>query len=190
MREINKLVIYCKIPIDLMNIGCAILETYRGRCSISDPIALAIILLLTYVLVIGIYKAKPDGMIFRYASILSHLVVLGTLYVKGTCDTMFVLTFLFTGVYVLYFDLKFMVVTSILVTILNIFSVTLSITTGKTLSGTCSSIDLILVQCGTTILYFIILIITTHLSNKLHQEKEENISKSNEYSKELLQNIL
>lgn len=190
MREINKLLLYSKIPIDLMLIICCVINYLTNNCTLSQAIALSIVLIVAFLADFILYKINPDGPVVRYISMLTYVGILIVLLIIGSSNAMFVLCFLFSGIYILYFDLKLMIVTSILMTITNILSLIITFVRGTHLAGNPIDTTIVLIQFFTVTLYFVILVITTYISNKLHHEKEASIAQSNDYSRDLLENIL
>ncbi len=190
MREINKLLLFSKIPIDIMLIICCLINFLTGNCTLSQAIALSSVLVAAFFADFILYKINPDGPVVRYISMLTYVGILIVLLIIGSSNAMFVLCFLFSGIYILCFDLKLMVITSILMTISNILSLVISFVRGTHLSGIKIDTTIVLIQFFTVTMYFVILCITTYISNKLHHEKETSIANSNQYSKELLENIL
>ena len=190
MREINKLLLFSKIPIDIMLIICCIINFLTNNCTLSQTIALSSVLVVAFLADFILYKINPDGPIVRYISMLTYVGILIVLLVIGSSNAMFVLCFLFSGIYILCFDLKLMIITSVLMTISNILSLIITFVRGTHLSGIKIDTTIVLIQFFTVSMYFSILCITTYISNKLHHEKETSIANSNQFSKELLENIL
>lgn len=190
MREINKLLLFSKIPIDIMLIICCIINFLTNNCTLSQTIALSSVLVVAFLADFILYKINPDGPIVRYISMLTYVGILIVLLVIGSSNAMFVLCFLFSGIYILYFDLKLMLITSVLMTISNILSLIITFVKGTHLSGIKIDTTIVLIQFFTVSMYFSVLCITTYISNKLHHEKETSIANSNQFSKELLENML
>lgn len=190
MKEINKLLLSAIIPVNLALVVCMISDLILHKMTIAELLFIVILLILGTSADYFIYKKNPNTEILKYFSMVSYLLLFTAFLIAGKNTALFVFLMLMSGIYILYFDLKLIIILSSSITIINIFSIVMSFIKGKMLSGTEIRIMVIITQFFVVLVYAIILVITTYFSNKINSEQAKQLKESGEYNEKLLQTIL
>ena len=189
MQKINKLLLNMSIPVNIIILIGILIDFFRKAGSLTEVLATTIILVVSYTIQFLAYKHNPDGPSLRNVSMFIHILILSMLLVYGKCSSLYVLIFILSIVYILYFDLKLIITLGTCFNIINILSIVVVINRGNMLSGNAISNIHLIVQFLTVFIYFLLLVYTTHHSSSLFNQRKKKIIKNSKYSQGLIADI-
>ena len=132
----------------------------------------------------------------KKSSVLKHTIVIeyAVLYLVTMLgaknDLVFVIAIPLVGVIMLYFDLRFIVSTSISVFIINIIYVIFRFSKGTMPSGLPINLSTLLLQIAGVTVYLLAMCQVTRISNQINARKLEQIAEQKGHSEKLLSDVL
>ncbi len=132
----------------------------------------------------------------KKSSVLKHTIVIeyAVLYLVTMLgaknDLVFVIAIPLVGVIMLYFDLRFIVSTSISVFIINIIYVIFRFSKGTMPSGLPINLSTLLLQIADVTVYLLAMCQVTRISNQINARKLEQIAEQKGHSEKLLSDVL
>lgn len=189
LRKVNRFVMVITIVIDL----CTVAGYTAAYAAHAYP--LSKLLLIFGIMAIGLgisaFAAIKNPEKFRYIAMIGFAVLYAVATYEAGNDHMYVLLFPIITMYILYFDYKFIVITSLIFGFVNVADLVYILAVlGKFHSGQPFEIPITLLRECSVIIYLIAVIGTTSRSNKNNEEKLADISLEQERSEQLLQVIV
>lgn len=189
LSRVNKFVFIITLIIDIFTVVGYMAAFLAG----TYPIAKLIIIFAIMIIGLGIslfaLLKKPEQ--FRYFTMISFSILYAVALFEAGNDFMFVLMFPIIMMYVLYFDFKFIMITSILIAVANIADIAVTIITlGTFRSGMELEVPVLLLRLGSVLISLAALIGTTKRANKNNSEKIASVEEEKEKSMHLIDVIV
>ena len=128
---------------------------------------------------------------FKHVAMIGYAVVYGLALLGAHNDYVFVMAFPVASVFILYFDLKFIILASSGVMLLNtMYAVIFYVIKGQMPSGAPVEVASVLLQLASIAVFLTGIVGTTSISNRLNQARLNAIQKEKERTDELLQAVL
>jgi len=187
--RVNKFVMIITIVIDFFTVVGYLAAFLAGTYPLGKLIFVFSIMIVG--IVVSLIALKKDPIRFKYYAMISFSILYGVALFEAGNDFMFVLMFPIIMMYVLFFDYKFIIITSVIITLLNVADMIYIIAVlGQFRSGMAFEIPVTLLRMGSVIISCIALIGTTSRSNKNNAEKIENVKLEQEKSQQLVDIIV
>ena len=140
---------------------------------------------------ISLFAMIKRPLLFKYYTMISFTVLYLVALFEAGNDFMFLLMFPITMMYVLYFDYRFIWVTSILLGLANVADVVIMIVTvGTFRSGMALEVPVLLLRMGSMFISLAALIGTTSRANRNNANKIASVKAEQEKSMELVNIIV
>lgn len=189
LRQVNKFVMIITIVIDICTVvGYVIAFFTGGMPAVFFALILATMFAGLAATVVALYKWPQQ---FRYIAMLCFAVLYIMALLLAKNDHMFVLVFPIITMYVLYFDYKFILISSVIFTLANVIDMIYIVAgIGAFHSGIPFEIPITMLRMGSVIIYSIAIIGTTSRSNKNNAEKIAHAKSAQDKSDKLLELIM
>ncbi len=151
---------------------------------------LSLITVIAELCVFSIYKKNRESQSLKYIAFLFFMVMYMFKLFFERIDTVYLIGFIFGAVYILYYELKCVVIVSMGISFANVIYVIYCAMNGQWLSGAKMNSTAIMVQLGCIFGYACFLISITFFSNVFHSEKIESINNSQKKVEDMLQNVM
>ena len=189
LKRVNNFVMVITIVIDFFTVVGYLAAFLAGTYPLLKLIV--IFALMFGGLAISFVALKKNPVQFRYYTMIGFAVLYAVALFEAGNDFMFVLMFPIIMMYVLYFDYKFILVTSALIALANIADMVYTcVAIGTFRSGMALEVPVILLRMGSVIISLIALIGTTSRANRNNDEKISFIRRETEKSSQLLDVIV
>jgi len=189
LARVNKFVFIITLIIDIFTVVGYMAAFLAGTYPIGSLIVIFAIMLAGLGISLFALIKKPEQ--FRYFAMISFSILYTVALFEAGNDFMFVLMFPIIMMYVLYFDFRFIMITSALIAIANIADVAaMSITLGSFRSGMELEIPVLLLRMGSVLISLAALIGTTKRANRNNAEKIASVEQEKEKSMRLIDVIV
>ena len=189
LQRVNKFVLIVTLIIDIFTVAGYMSAYLAGTYPLVKLIFTFAIMLIGFGISLFTMIKVPEK--FRYYTMISFGVLYTYALFEAGNDVMYVLMFPVIMMYVLYFDYKFIWITSSFLGLVNIADIVYTfIMIGQFRSGLPMEIPVLLLRIGSVLLSLVALIGTTKLANRNNSEKIESIKKEQEKSSRLLEVIV
>lgn len=187
-KRTNIAVLAINLMLDIFFLLGYIVEYLKGEKSLSYLALLFSILLIPIISAIIIYFKKPDSRIMKYITLTGYFVIY--IFAMFTSSRLIIFTYVFPiiSMYLLYYDLKLITTSSIIVFIINVARIYYNIAYLKINST--SDITNYTIQFIAILLYGVSLYICTYCSNLFSKEKMQNIEAEKQKQNELVSDII
>jgi methyl-accepting chemotaxis protein len=187
LKKANFTAIMINWAIDTVLLLGYVVEYLKGGRSLSYVLLIIVTIFLPMLWATTLYKKNPSSKKIKFINLIGYFI----LYILAlfTSERLLIYVYMFPilSVYVLYFDLKFIVVSCISFVITNLARIIYFISILNLKSP-----DLITnytIQFGSVSLFAIALIMTTKLSNEFNAKKIESLNKRQEEQKAITENL-
>jgi len=189
LKRVNTFVMIITIIIDIFTVVGYLAAFLAGTYPLPSLIMIFAIMLVGLGLSIFALIKKPVQ--FRYFTMIGFAVLYAVALFEAGNDFMFVLMFPIIMMYVLYFDYKFILTTSVLIGLANIADIIVMIATlGTFRSGMALEVPVMLLRLGSVLISLAALIGTTSRANRNNDEKLKSIKDEQEKSSQLVDVIV
>lgn len=189
LKKVNKFVMTITIIIDICTVVGYVIAFTSGDYPLPKLCIILGIMIAGLALTAVAIKKWPDK--FRYIAMIGFAVLYTVALFEAGNDHMFVLVFPIITMYVLYFDYKFILISSIIFCLANVADMVYIVAVLKAFhSGMAFEIPITMLRMGSVIIYLIAILGTTSRSNKNNAEKIANAKKAQEKSDKLLSVIM
>lgn len=187
-KKTNIAVLAINLILDIFFLLGYIVEYLKGARSLSYLALLFPILLIPIIIAIIIYFKKPDSPIMKYVTLTGYFAIY--IFAMFTSSRLVIFTYVFPiiSMYLLYYNLRLMATSSIIVFIINVARIYYNIAYLKI--NTPSDITNYTIQFIAILLYGVSLYICTYFSNTFSQEKMQNIEAEKQKQNELISDII
>lgn len=189
LKKVNKFVMIITIIIDIFTVVGYMAAFLSG----TYPLIKLIVIFSVMLLGIGVsfFALIKNPVNFKYFTMIGFAVLYTFALFEAGNDFMFVLLFPVIMMYVLYFDYKFIWITSILFALANISDVIYTcVVIGTFRSGMELEVPVLLLRMGSVIISLAALIGTTSRANKNNNDKIMSVKTEQEKSTQLLDVIV
>lgn len=189
LKQVNKFVMIITIVIDI----CTVIGYVIAFMSGNYPVSLLLSVLGPMCIglaasSVALYKWPQQ---FRYIAMTGFAVLYLIALIMAGNDHMFVLVFPIITMYVLYFDFKFILISSIIFIMANVIDMVYIVAVlGAFHSGIPFEIPITMLRMGSVIIYIWAILGTTSRSNKNNNEKIASAKEAQDKSDKLLELIM
>lgn len=189
LKKVNKFVMIITIIIDICTVVGYVIASLSGSYPIPKLIMILGIM-VAGLTVTAIALAKwPQA--FRYIAMIGFAILYVVALFQAGNDHMYVLVFPIITMYVLYFDYKFIMISSAIFALANVADLVYIIAVLHAFhSGTPFEIPITMLRMGSVFIYLIAIVGTTTRSNKNNAEKIAHVKEAQEKSDKLLDVIM
>jgi methyl-accepting chemotaxis protein len=184
----NRIVIISNWIVDALLILGYLAEVMKGARSLGYFLLFSAIVLIPMLIATYIFTRDSKSILIRYITLIGFFVMYT--FVMFTSNRIIVYSYIFPiiSIYILYYNLRFIVTALIASLSLNVIRIGymiifLGMSTGE-------SVTQYTVQLASTVLFVFTLIVTTRLSNKFNSENIENITLQGNKQKEIADDVL
>lgn len=189
IKRVNKFVITITIIIAIFTVVGYMAAFLAGSYPLSKLVIIFGIMLAGIVISIIAQIKRP--LQFKYFTMISFIILYTVALFEAGNDFMFLLMFPVIMMYVLYFDQKFIVITSLLFGAANLADIVVMIATlGTFRSGMALEIPVLLLRVGSVFISLAALVGTTKRANKNNDDKLTAVREEQEKSTRLLDVII
>jgi len=174
--------------IDLFLILGYIVEYLKGGKTLSFVLMIIVVVLIPMIWAIMVYKKKGDCDYIKYITLIGYFILYTIAMFFSSRTLIYVYMFPIVSVYLLYFNLKLIIVSCVAIIGINISRVIFNITVHQ-LNSPDMTTDYT-IQMASVILFSVSLILTTKLSNTFNDTKLKSLQKEQEAQKEVSQNLM
>lgn len=190
MKQINKITFISLTGLYfLLNAGYYY-DAFSGNRTVHLAAIMSVIIIISTITNILVLKKNPEWVGFKYVSITGFLTLCTVMMFMGKNDYVYVIIFLFVSVYILYYDLKFIISIGIYFNVLNISSLLYHTRNGTTASGAPINKSSLIIQVLGIFVFFTLLSITTYMSNKINTTKTKLLVEERNKSEKMLNDVL
>ena len=190
IKAINKffmlqfVVSYAICGIGMLIVGSLGIASFKGACIVAIVSAL-----VDLALIIGYIKG-PDSEWYRYIVASAIAVMFFVVLVYSGLDGGYTSGFLFSFLFIIYMDKKFMIYTGAMCLIPNIIIISIMAVRKKMMSGKDLNIEIFLEHAFTCILYVALIAFISFFVIGIVNDKIKEINKAKEENEKLLNNAL
>lgn len=189
LKRVNKFVMIITIIIDSFTVVGYMAAFLSGTYPLPKLILIFAIMITGVAISFYAMAKKPDN--FKYYSMIGFAVLYTVALFEAGNDFMFLLMFPIIMMYVLYFDYKFIIITSVLLGLANVADLGAMIATlGSFRSGMALEVPVLLLRLGSVFISIAAIIGTTKRANKNNADKIAAVKEQEEKSTQLLDVII
>ncbi len=138
-----------------------------------------------------VYFREKESTLLKHVMMVGYGVVYAMALLGAKNDHVYVMVFPVAIVFILYFDLAYIIRSSIVVLILNtIYAVKFYVMEGHMPSGAEVEIAGVLLHLASVVVFLIGVVLTTQISNQINADKLKTIEREKERTDRLLSNVL
>ena len=190
MKQINKVTFIALTGLYLALNAGYYYDAFSGNRTVHLAAILTVIISISTITNILVLKKNPEWEGFKYVSIIGFLTLCTVMMYMGKNDYIYVIILIFISVYILYFDMKFVIATGIYCNILNISSLIYHTRNGKMSSGAEINNSTLIIQVMGIVVFTAMLVVTTYMSNKINVTKTELLVEERNKSEKMLKDVL
>ena len=190
IKRINKLTFRSLTIIYVCLVVGYFYDSISNKKDVMLPVYMLIITTIATIINVIILKKKAEWDGYKYVSLIGFLFLCTLLVIMARNDTVYVLMFIFTSIYILYYDVKLVIVIAVLANILNIFAIVRVFYMGHMISGKPIDRTDIIIQLTSVSIYTIVLCLTTHNTQLIDKEKTDEINDAKNETENMLQDVL
>lgn len=188
-NKVNKLAMTILAIMDVFTLIGYIEDSMADNTPWSSTMIVMGLMVITLVIDAVVLVRDPER--FRFASVMSYAVFYGVGMILSKSDVLYVLAFLVTLVYILYFDIKLVKLTAIIFSAINLLDIAYFCLILRTMhSGQPLSLTSIFVQAVSVSLFMFIFYRSTGMSTANNEQKLNNIRMAQEKSQNLLDDVM
>ena len=161
-----------------------------GNISATYATCFAALVIITLLLDYVCYFKKKDSSIFKFITILGYFLIYIVAMANSKNDLVFTMVFPITGMYVLYFDTKFMGMVASGFSLVNIICVITYFVRGAMPSGLPIDTATVLLQVATVVVTLIVLVWITKLEHEMSQAQMSSVEAEKNRTSSLLADVL
>lgn len=136
------------------------------------------------------YSKYNAGNKYRYLANILLACIYYTMLIASECDTCYSLGVIMALIFVLYYDLRLMLITCCWIFLANTIVVARILSTTTMLSGKPADYGDVTVQVLGTLLSFTLLVLTSYMNKKFNEEKIGELQTSNKANEKLIEEML
>lgn len=190
-KQINKFILTLLTVINLiLAVGYLKDGFIDGGISTTFATIFAILVIVTLLLDYLCYFKKKDSAAFKYITICGYFLIFAVAMLNAKNDLVFTIVFPITVMYVLYFNMRFMLITGVAFSLINIVCIAIYFVRGTMPSGLPADTATILLQLATVVVTFIALIWITKLEHQLNSAQMSSIESEKNRANSLLGTVL
>ena len=161
-----------------------------GNISTTFAAGFAALVIVTLLLDYVCYFKKKDSSIFKFVTILGYFLIYIIAMANAKNDLVFAMVFPITGMYVLYFDTKFMGMVAGGFSLVNLICIVTYFIRGTMPSGLPIDTATVLLQAATVVVNLIVLAWITKLEHEMNQAQITDIEAEKNRTSSLLADVL
>lgn len=188
--RINRLTLIVVSVISVFLFGGYLRDAAGGNITWGFAVLVAAISAVACIANNIVFFINKKSNILKYTIVMEYAVLYLVTMMGAKNDLVFIIAVPLTGVIMLYFDLRFMVSTSIGVLLINIIYVCFRFYKGTMPSGLPINISTLLLQIAGMTVYLVAMCQVTGISNKINARKLEQIAYQKGQSEKLLSDVL
>lgn len=190
-KRINKFILILLTIIDsILSLGYLKDGFIDGNISKTFAAVFAVLVIVTLVLDYLCYFRKKDSSAFKYITILGYLLIYIVAMANAKNDLVFAIVFPITVMYVLYFDMKFMVMMGISFALVDTVCAAVYLVRGTMPSGLPTDTATVLLQAATVIVTLSVLVWISKLERVMNEAQMANIESEKNRANGLLADVL
>ena len=188
MKKTNFTAILIIWLIDAFLLAGYVIEYMKGANPLSFVMAIIALILIPMVWSTVLYRMRPGSEKIKYITLIGYFVLYAVAMFFSDRLLVYVFMFPIITVYLLYFNLRLIVISCATMVALNVVRVVTFVTVDNMASA--SHTTDYFIQLSSVILLSVSLIMTTRLSNRLNRSKIDSLEKQQEHQKELSSNLV
>lgn len=190
-KRINKFILILLTIIDsILSLGYLKDGFIDGNISTTFATVFAVLVIVTLVLDYVCYFRKKDSSVFKYITIAGYLLIYIVAMANAKNDLVFTIVFPITVMYVLYFDMKFMVMMAVGFSLVDVVCVVSYLVSGTMPSGLPTDTATVLLQAATVVVDLIVLVWISKLERVMNEAQMANIESEKNRANTLLTDVL
>jgi len=163
-------------------------EYFKGGRSLEFVLIFMVLVISPMIIASYYYKKNPESEKVKYITLTGYYIMYSMVMFSSTRTLVYVYFFPIIAMYLLYFNLKLMVVSCSIISAMNFIRV-IYLTAFIGMTDKSSTTDYT-IQLASVILYSIGLIVATKLSNQFSSEKLESIENEKSKQEDILKDVL
>ena len=187
----NQLVVSLVVP---GQIGAILLQLFSGLVwkRISIPLMIFTILLFLAGLfgLLFEYKVRPDGKTLRYVACAAFATLYITILIVDKIENIYIFGYVFGLFFLLYYDLKLMILTQVIIASCNFAQIIVCIVRGTMTSGRALDMTMLATQAIGVFTFGSLITIVTIISNSFNDKKTSAIRENKDKVEHLLNNVM
>lgn len=189
--RINKFILILLTIIDsILALGYLKDGFIDGNISTTYALVFALLVIITLILDYVCYFKKKDSAAFKYITIFGYLLIYIVAMANAKNDLVFTIVFPITAMYVLYFDMKFMILAGSGFALVDIVCVAVYLIRGTMPSGLTTDTATVLLQLATVVVMLIVLAWITRLEHVMNEAQMSSIEAEKNRANGLLADVL
>ncbi len=189
-KRINHFILIILTIINAFLFAGYIKDAADGNISMSYAIIFDILVAVTLFLDYLTYFIKKDSDKFKYITIAGYIIIYAVAMFNAKSDLVFTMVFPIVLMYVLYFDMKFMIIIGSAFSLVNIISIVICFLRGSMPSGLPVDTSTVLLQLATVIVVSVVLAWITKLEHEMKQSQLADVEKEKNRANDLLRDVL
>lgn len=165
-------------------------DAMDGNITWAYAALVAVIAIVDAVLNSIVFFMNKESNIFRHVIVISYAVLYFVTMIGAKSDLVFIIGIPLVGIIMLYFDLRFIVSTSIGVFLINLIYIIYRVYKGQMPSGLPVEVSTVLLQLVGIAMYLIAMCQVTKISNQINSRRLEQIAVEKGQSEKLLRDVL
>lgn len=190
MKSVNLLAVSVVTVIGVILGGGYVNDAVSGNITMKFAIFVAVLSAICVVGNLLFYWYDKSGDKLRHSVVILYGVLYLVIMMGAKNDLVFVVAFPLVSVCMLYFDLKFMIRTSVGVFLINVIFIVYRISEGSMPSGAKIDTSTVLLQLMGELVFLVTMCAVTMISNRINYRKMTQIDLQKNRSEELLRDVL
>lgn len=151
---------------------------------------LIMLAIVSEIIVLTVYKKDNESKSLKYIAFICFMIMYFFKLFFERIDTVYLIGFIFGAVYILYYELRCVIVVSMGIFLANVVYVICCAMNGQWMSGAKMDGTSIMVQLGCICGYGVFLVSVTYFSNEFHNDKIAKINENQEKVENVLSNVM
>lgn len=188
--KINSLALIVVSIISVIIAGGYLKDAKDGNITWGYAGLVAVIAVVASVLNNVVFFRNKESNVFRHIVVINYAILYFVTMIGAKSDLVFIIGIPIVGVIMLYFDLRFIVSTSVCMFLINLVYVVYRFSQGSMASGLPIAVSTVLLQLAGVGIYLITMCEVTKISNQINARRLEQIATEKGQSEKLLRDVL
>lgn len=190
MKSVNQLAVIVVTVIGAILGGGYINDAASGNITMQFAIMVASLAATCVIVNLVLFFHNKSSDKLRHSIVILYGILYLVIMLGAKNDLVFVAALPLVSVCMLYFDLKFIIRTSVGVFLINVAYIILRLTKGTMASGLKIDISTVLLQLAGVLIFLVATCMVTMISNRINRGKMQQIDTQRKQSEELLHDVL
>lgn len=190
LMQVNRLALVIVSIISFFLFFGYLQDASKGNITWGYAVLIAALAFVSCTLNIIIYMRDKESVLLRHTIVISYAVLYLVAMLGAKNDLVFIIAIPLVSINMLYFDLRFIVSTSIGVAAINLIYIIYRATKGTMASGLSMEVSTVLLQVFGIVVYLVAVCEVTKISKRINTNKLAQIDREKKQSENLLQDVL